>query len=277
MAIERLQPERFRVDFLKLGRPGLTGLMRRMLRAEQAQVDPFRVALAVRGVMGRCSVRGVRGERLVWNEYKLFLSREDHNRLRPLESQLHAGLQGVVDEELADIDGNMLAELVVRLLVDEESDLPPGQGEVVVAFADAPAAGVEGEVTIRVRNSRPAGKVTPNKQATQRVGDGPAVKLSWGTHSAVVQFGESKVLGRPHSPAPEGFVALEGASKRINSAQLSVENGAGGVILTRHAQANPVQVEGRLIQPGGRLALSDLPVTVELSNGELSLVLDKAW
>jgi hypothetical protein len=82
-------------------------------------------------------------------------------------------------------------------------------------------------------------------------------------------------MGRPHKPASPGFVPLTGASAKINKRQLWIEAGAGGVIIGRFSEANPVQVAGRLIQSGGQIAVDRFPLDVTLSNGEMSLTIHR--
>ena len=81
--------------------------------------------------------------------------------------------------------------------------------------------------------------------------------------------------GRPHQPASEGFVSLHGANAKINKRQLWIEAGAGGVIIGRFSEANPVEVSGRLIQSGGQIAVDRFPVDVSLSNGEMNLTIHR--
>ncbi|MCP4657602.1 MAG: hypothetical protein GY856_19525 [bacterium] len=70
-------------------------------------------------------------------------------------------------------------------------------------------------------------------------------------------------------------MALAGASLRISSYQLAIENASEGVVITRPVEANPVQVENRLIQPGGKISITELPVKILLSNGEMILQLER--
>ena len=83
------------------------------------------------------------------------------------------------------------------------------------------------------------------------------------------------MLGRPHQPASDGFVGLSGATAKINKKHLWIEAGAGGVIIGRFSEANPVEVAGRLIQTGGQIAVDRFPVDVSLSNGEMNLTIHR--
>ena len=83
------------------------------------------------------------------------------------------------------------------------------------------------------------------------------------------------VFGRPHKAPSPGFVPLTGAGTKINKRQLWVEAGGGGVIVGRFSEANPVEVAGRLVQPGGQIAVDRFPVDVSLSNGEMKLTIDR--
>jgi hypothetical protein len=130
-----------------------------------------------------------------------------------------------------------------------------------------------------VRVGRPA---RPLLTPTERVPEGaldasPAagLRVEWPRGDARVADGTRIVLGRPHKPASPGFVALTGASTKINKRQLWIEAGAGGVIIGRFSEANPVQVGGRLIQSGGQIAVDRFPLDVTLSNGEMSLTIHR--
>ena len=274
MAISAVEPDRFRVDFGRLEEGGFLGRLRGMLsRPGAVVVDPFRVGRAVCEVMSRSAERDVHGRLLVWNEFRVYLSRADYSRLRPLQSRLSAGLDTIIRKALSDLSAQTIGDPIVRVLFDEEVDLAQGIGEIVVAYVenDNIAAPVDAEVTVRVRQGTPQ-----PVERTERVSDASspgALLVSWSGGSAAIAPGRRVQLGRPHPQPPENFIALAGASKRINSVQLAIENGTDGVVVSRPVRANPVQIAGRLLQPGGRMVLAEAAVEIVLSNGELTMSL----
>ena len=186
---------------------------------------------------------------------------------------------------------------MVRVLVDEETDLPRGIGEVIVSYvANAELAPPsDGEVTVRVSSARPrlktpaaptpepasapssaAGTVRVPEAAEEPSGSGVGLWLRWPGGEARVAPGTRAQVGRPHDSPPSGFVALTGASTRINSAQFHIEGSTQGVVVSRPIRSNPVKVAGRLLQPGGRMVVAELPVEVDLSNGELTVTVETA-
>ena len=88
MAISAVEPDRFRVDFGRLDEDGLLSRLRGMLsRPGAVVVDPYRVGRAVCEVMSRSAERDVHGRLLVWNEFRVYLSRADYDASLWLELQ----------------------------------------------------------------------------------------------------------------------------------------------------------------------------------------------
>ena len=76
-ALTREGPNQFRVRFDELARRGLG----RLLRRDSVQVDPYLIGRAVTEVMGACTVRSATGRGLLWNDYRVVLSRADFELL----------------------------------------------------------------------------------------------------------------------------------------------------------------------------------------------------
>lgn len=272
-ALTRVEAGRFRVDFAKLRSRGLSALVSALTRRQPVEVDPYLVGQAVRAAMARCETRGVHGRRLVWNEYRIFLAEEDYRALLPLGDRLRAGLDAVIRRTLEeDLEADTVGDVVVRLLVDEEGGAAQGTGEIVAAFVrDAELSPeVAGEPTVRVERRLPG----LLRAVTRRVGEPPvagALHLSWDRGEARIPPFEKRRLGRPHPAAGGDFVPLVGANQRISSFQLAIENRRHEVVIRRPSGANPVQVTGRLVEPGGRLVVAEFPLEISLSNGELVL------
>ncbi|MDG1478255.1 MAG: DUF3662 domain-containing protein [Myxococcota bacterium] len=277
MGVIAVEPDRFRVEFARLEEGGVFGRLKGMLsRPAVVTVDPFRVGRAVCAVMSRSTERDVHGRLLAWNEYRVYLSRADYDRLRPLRGRLSAGLDTIIRKSLADLGAQTVGDPVVRVLFDEEADLEQGVGEIVVAYVNNAdiAAPTDAEVTVRVRAAAPPRQAEHTERVIEPEGPG-SLRVAWGGGTALIASGRRMQLGRPHGQPPENFIALSGASNRINSVQLTIENGVDGVVVSRPVRANPVQIAGRLLQPGGRMVLSDSAVEIVLSNGELTVSLSR--
>lgn len=254
-------------------------------------VDPLVVARAVCAVMRQCPSRGVRGRRLVWNEYSIFLHVDDWEHLRSLENTLTRELLGLVREELERLKAQTVGPLNVRLLNDEGGSVPRARGVIKGDFVELLTRQRDvGEMTVREvgRLSRPMAE-----EQTEGVGERPAggsaaptvatpgaglddVWITWPGGSVPLPRGTKVVLGRPHPSPTPNFVALTGAGQRINSRQVALEMAAAGVAITRLSEANPVEVNGRSLQPGGRILADELPIRIVLSSGALVLDVHRA-
>ncbi len=309
-AVTALAPDLFRVDLaiLAQSRPG-SGFFSvpdplDWLRGKAnapVMVDPYLVARAILEVVGHCQVRSPAGGRLVWNEYLVFLAREDHDRLRPLEGLLHGELRPLLREQIKKLNAETVGEITVRLLVDEGEGQVAGTIQIRVKFVPAPQRQPteKGEITIRVglesseHSPSSYGSITnttgpedPTVKAgpvpvghladgTERIPEpGPGVRLTWRGGRVFVPMGKRVVLGRPHADPRGSFIALDGASSRISRRHCWVEPLNDVVEVGRLADANPVQVHGRLLQPGGRLTVEAFPVEISLSSGDLVVGLD---
>lgn len=267
-------PQTFHIDW-----PALKAGLNPWKRSRKVAVDPFLVAKAVKAVMGECRDRTATGSPLVWNDYAVFLDLTDWARIKKLEATLTRDLGAVVEKELHARKTEMVGPLNVRLVRDESGSVREGHAIIRGDFTEterlAPAD--PSEMTVRVGRA-----VRPTlAQPTQRVPEGAApngatgLRVEWPRGDTRVADGSRIVMGRPHKPASPGFVALTGASTKINKRQLWIEAGAGGVIIGRFSEANPVQVAGRLIQSGGQIAVDRFPLDVTLSNGEMSLTIHR--
>lgn len=227
--------------------------------------------------MAECRDRTATGSPLVWNDYAVFLDLTDWSRIKKLEATLARDLGGVVEKELQVKKAEMVGPLNVRLVRDESGSVREGGAIIRGDFTEterlAPAD--PNEMTVRVgRVQRPL--AMPTLRVPEAAPNGAAgLRVEWPRGDAKVPDGSRIVLGRPHKPASPGFVPLTGASTKINKRHLWIEAGAGGVIIGRFSEANPVQVAGRLIQSGGQIAVDRFPLDVTLSNGEMSLTIHR--
>lgn len=265
-------PQTFQVDW-----PALKAGLNPWKRHRKVAVDPFLVAKAIKAVMAECRDRTATGSPLVWNDYAVFLDLTDWSRIKKLETTLARDLGGVVEKELQVKKAEMVGPLNVRLVRDESGSVREGGAIIRGDFTEterlAPAD--PNEMTVRVgRVQRPL--AMPTLRVPEAAPNGAAgLRVEWPRGDAKVPDGSRIVLGRPHKPASPGFVPLTGASTKINKRHLWIEAGAGGVIIGRFSEANPVQVAGRLIQSGGQIAVDRFPLDVTLSNGEMSLTIHR--
>jgi hypothetical protein len=223
-------------------------------------------------VARQCEDRDARGQRLMWNHYRVFLSREDFDGMAPLVSMLQRDLGEVLREELAKHEAQLVGGLDVDLLVGEGRELPQGTATVQVAFRPWVASdAAAGPVTVRLGRHAAPPPVEPTQRVVEPGAAGAGVRVTWPGGTALVGAGTRVVFGRPHQGAKGSFVALSGASNEINRRQLFVEPTGDGVLVGRVSDANAVQVNGRLIQAGGQIAVSELPLEISLSSGALVL------
>lgn len=273
MSIEPIadRPGQFRVRFDRLGWASLLRLLGRSV-----QVDPHRIALALRRVMGRSGARDAEGGLLAWNEYLVFLSSTDHHGMRDLEPLFRSQIGPVLEAEARRLKARPIGDWCVRLQVDHQQDLPQNRGEIHASFITTGDLRdpTDGEITVRFRPSmklarRGAGR--PDPTAGSRV----PVRIRWPDGSATLEPGDRVTLGRPHDHPPAGHVALDGADQRINSEHLWIEYPLDfdGIYIGRLDGANPVKVRGKLLQAGTHscIPLDKLPVRVGLSEGALVL------
>jgi hypothetical protein len=271
-------PETFLIDWA-----AVHGGMNPWKRTEKVVVDPFLVAKAVKSVMGLCPHQTANGKPLVWNEYKVFLDLGDWERIKKLESTLLRDMGAVVEKHLKKLKAEMVGGLTVRLLRDEGGTVRPGTAVIKVDFSEVDHSAVDAsEMTVRV-----GGLVAKSlTDLTMRVPESfvgafvnPAaeekLKVLWTGGEATIRAGSRIVLGRPHGATAPGFVALEGATSKINKRQLWIEASEQGALIGRISDANPVEVKGRLVQAGGQISIDAFPAEINLSNGEMKLTVER--
>lgn len=270
--------EQFRVHFATLAHKVVKGAP----RGGPVQVDPFLIARAVAEVMAACTFRSAKGRRLLWNEYRVILARADFALVRALQGPLERDLGEALAAEAASTGAELVGELRVSVVADEADELAAGEGVVRVGFVPTAqlAAPVTGELTVRFDAGQLGGlmKAVGSSETViiSEVGAAPRrYRLRWQHGEATLAFGATFVLGRPHPGAPEGFVALAGASAKINKQQLWIATAPGGVRVGRFDAANPVHVGGEALAPGAELAVTvAAPLQIALSRGELVLTLE---
>lgn len=273
-------PQKFHVDWAAV-HAGLNPWK----RGEKVLIDPFLVAKAVKQVMRQCTQQTAAGKPLVWNDYAVFMDLEDWEHVKKLEATLTRDLGGVVEKALKKMKAEMVGPLTVRLLRDEGGSVTRGAAVIKVDFhAGEPRGALDpSEMTVRV-----GGRLAPSlTDLTQRVPDAAVVtsedpnaperlRVTWPGGAATVRAGTRTMFGRPHPAPTRGFVPLTGAGTKINKRQLWIEAGGDGdAIIGRVSDANPVEVNGRLLQAGGQISIDEYPAEISLSSGEMTLRLER--
>jgi len=261
--------DQFRVRFVELARAK---------RGQPVQIDPYLIAQAIAGVMSQCTVRSATGRPIVWNEYRLVLSRRDFDLIRPLQAILERDLKLVLAEEARTRAAELVGELRITVVFDEADELPLSEGVVRVAFVPTErlAAPRFGEMTMRLDSFAVAGEIVARAAGsptdTVMVDDSTQTThaLRWPGGIARLSAGTTIVVGRPHPDAPPRFIALTGAGAKVNKQHFWLAATSSAVRVGRFAKANPVHVNGRALAGGEEVEVA-LPAEISLSHGDLVL------
>lgn len=274
MAVTRDNPNQFYVKFDEIARRGLG----RVRRQEVVQVDPYLIARAVSQVMRSCTVRSATGRAILWNEYRVILSRRDFEGLGPLRAALETDLEEALTREAGELSADLFGALRVSVVLDEGDELAAGHAVIRTAFVRterAPAAAA-GPMTMRFDPAQRAHREAAQAGQLERPAPAPATAycLEWQHGHATLPPGVTVVVGRPHPQPPGRFIALEGASERINKQHFVLTTGPAQVNIGRLPSSNPVHVDGQLLRAGSEMAATPR-VEISLSKGDLVLVLSR--
>lgn len=259
-------PDRFRVDFARLPRKKGSFFRLEIGRRGPVVVDAYAIGQAVVAAVAACPFRNAMGAPQVWNEYRLFLSRADHDRLRPVEPSLQEDLGPMLYQELLRTGATTVGELTVRLLVDDADEVEAGSAILHARHAAdaATTPGAPGEMTVRLDKIKAPAQHSP----TQRLG--AALLRSPGGDISLTE-GVRYVLGRSHPDAGADHVALPGAPGRVNRRQCSVRVEGDSIEVGREpGETNPVAVNGVPLV-AGQAVRERLPVEITLSGGAMTL------
>lgn len=252
--------DQFRVRFAELA------------RAKRAvQIDPYLIAQAIAGVMRLCTVRAATGRPIVWNDYRLILSRKDFDLVRPLQAIVERDLKLVLAEEARARQAELVGALAITVVFDEGDELPLSEGVVRVAFVPTAqlAAPRFGEMTMRLDSFAVSGEIVAAPTDTVIVDDtGTTHALRWAGGVAHFSAGAPVVVGRTHPDAPARFIALAGAGSKVNKQHFWIAAAGTKARIGRFAKANPVHVNGQSIGGGEETEVA-LPAEVSLSHGDL--------
>lgn len=272
----------FRVDFSRVRQRGVAGWWRWFwgsLLGDRPKVDPRRVALGIVEVMRAATVRDVDGSPLVCNRFRVFLSQDDLDALRPLLPRMQDRIGALLDAEVERLHADWLGSWEVDPLVHDKGDLPPLHGDISPEFvAEKDLGKMPGEGTVRImqrvsrtpRRRQPAPPVTPGPAPTGTPG---SLSVTWDGGSATVPLDARRIFGRRHDHSVEGFEPLHGASSRIIPAHLWIENRPDMPMAGRLGDGGAVRVGSTELPPGGSCQLL-LPAEIVLG-GELRLTVKR--
>lgn len=253
MKLRREGNEQFRVDFKK------------------AQIDPFAIAQAIAATMRECTVRAATGKPLVWNDYRVILAKPDFESIRPLQVPLERDLRTVLATEAQTRKAELVGELRVTVVFDEADELRAGDAVVRVAFVptDKASAPRAGEMTMRFDGWAVSGEIVAKPTDTVHVADTAAyATMKWSGGEARLAIAQTMIVGRPHADAPAHFIALHGAGATVNKQHCWIAATPTGVRVGRYAKANPVHVNGALVEAGADVEVTR-PAEISLSRGDL--------
>ncbi len=276
--------DRFRVDFSQVQRG--KNFLRNLFARGPVVVDAWAIGQAIIAALRRCPFRSPNGLPQVWNEYRIFLCREDHDRLRALERAFQQEVTPMLYEELVRTNAVTVGALCVRLLVDDNDEVRPGAAILHVKHTpDSETINpVAGEVTMRL--DRSVGNLSPvppqvessapriptiiPPEDTERLETAEAI-LQTGGATLPLLSGTRYVVGRAHPGAPPTHIALPNATPKINRCQISLLVEGDAVNVGREpGNSNPVWVAGQPLAPGDILR-AKMPVDIVLSGGELRM------
>jgi hypothetical protein len=276
-AIKKEQVDQFRVSFHELAKAK---------RGEPVQVDPYLIARAIALVMRECTVRSAAGKPLLWNEYRMVLARRDFDLVRALQGPLERDLQQVLAQEAKAREAELVGELRITVVFDEADELRAGEGAVRVGFVPTEklAAPRASDMTVRFMGWAVAGEIAARAPAgpadTVMVDDSRGTArdtcvLQWPGGEATIAMGATVTIGRAHASPPARFVALTGASSKVNKQHAWIAVAPTSVRIGRLAGANPVQVNGQPLKGGDEVSV-ELPAEISLSHGDVVLTLRRS-
>lgn len=300
-SVRRLARDRFEVRFERLKRELTPWRKQLFLDQSMLQVDPQLILESIRRVMPFCELHDGTGARLVWNEYKVFLAREDHDEFAHMEPRLLAEADRVLDGYRQALGAETIGDLTLRLLVDDGNAV---EGRITVIHVAAKAnqalneyVAPPEEITVRLPASPahaprepavvhlPPAPIEAQAVSTDRVANKvDNLTLRWDGGSAAVGPGVRWTVGRRIEPPPADYcIQLADASTRISTRAFWIEgkvDASGrvdGATIGRfdHDTANAVHINGELLGRGQEIRIFDFPTTIELTGGEFSLRLER--
>lgn len=251
----------------------------KVFRPRAFVVDPALVASVLTAALPQGQRLDARRRPIYANHFTLVMHPVDFDQLMQLRVRLHRDIGPVLAEAVRAGKADVVGPLVATFVPDESGRLVRGWAALRGQFleVDRLPGEVAGEVTVRFDDpvvATPVTPVVPALSAPDAVTLAPpGARLSWPGGRAELTSGVRYVLGRPHDGPPRRFVALAGAGSAINRQQAWIEVGDDGVRIGRFADANPVVVRGRPVQPGGELAVAAGEVELVLSQ-ELRVMLE---
>lgn len=277
-----VSPDTFDIDFAAAKRPRKRTIAEQLdtvlagslftRTADPVIVDGLALGQAITAAIDTCDFADATGKPWLWNEYRIFLNRADHDGLRGIEDALGDQLRKLLSEQFVRRDASVPSVFVVRLLPDEGNAVVSGKG-VLRAYrnktvAVAPVAA--GEITMRADRIASVPSISSHGQAS--LGGEPTDR-----HGAIVEFtggtlplpeGRRRVLGRPGGVG-EDHLALPGTdqNKKISRRHAALLVHGDQVEVTREPGTNSVEVGGQALDEG-RSVTVPLPTEIVLAGGQ---------
>jgi hypothetical protein len=213
----------------------------------------------------------------------MVLARRDFDLVRALQGPLERDLQQVLAQEAKAREAELVGALRITVVFDEADELRAGEGAVRVGFVPTekltrPRAG---DMTVQFTGWAVAGEIAAKGPADTVIVDdshGTAREtcvLQWPGGEATIAMGATVAIGRPHASPPAHFVALTGASSKVNKQHAWIAVTPTRVRIGRFAGANPVLVNGQPLKGGDEVSV-ELPAEISLSHGDVLLTLRRS-
>ncbi len=282
----------FEVDFLALKQQTRPWYRRwRAVDPETLELDPKLVLDALTEVMKHCDMADSDG-RLVWNEFLIFLTPDDHDDFAYLGRRLEAQCGEHLGKVARRLRAKPIGDFVLRLVSDEGEEVLPHHGIVHTACKDNPdldlADPLDGEYTVRARQrplapppaTPPAPSAPAVATAPSVIPEGPLPGLVLHTedrqHSFALGKGVLWTVGREHTPPPSAnHVGIPVDTTTVSRQAFRIEVLETGAMITRpeHDTANALQVNGEMVAKGRQMHVDRFPAEILLTR-HVRLILD---
>lgn len=270
--IRKTSPDTFDIDFAAAKRPRKRSITEQFdtlftRTNEPVMVDGLALGQAITAAIDTCDFADATGKPWLWNEYRIFLSRSDHDGLRGIEDALGDQLRKLLSEQFVRRDASVPNVFVVRLLPDEGDAVLQGRGVLRAyrnkSIAASPVA--PGEITMRADRLGAVPSISSHgSEPTDR--HGASIDFAGGVLR--VPEGRRRVLGRPGGVG-EDHLAIPGTehNKKISRRHAAILVRGNEVEVTRELATNAVEVAGNPVDEG-RSVVVQLPAEIVLAGGQ---------
>jgi hypothetical protein len=231
---------------------------------------------------------------LVWNEFLIFLTPDDHDDFAYLGRRLEDQCDEHLGRVARRLRANTIGDFVLRLVSDEGEEVLPHHGIVHTACKDNPDLDqldpLDGEYTVRASKRRPSQppaasvpstpSAPPLAAAPSAPADGPLPGLVLHTEdgrwSAALGKGVLWTVGRGQASSQiPNHVGIPVDSTTISRDAFRIEVHESGATISRpdHVTANALQVNGELLAKGRKMHVDRFPAEILLTK-HFRLMLD---